>query len=735
MSTSRAVPRGRTAGAAGALIVWTLLLSPRAGWSATAPLILESASPAVVMGRDESADLVVKGPLDPRDLHVSCNAGSVRSIKRVSPQEARAEFVPPRTGEPNWALCAAVSGSAHATAVIPLLRREMLPVAKLPPLSRVEVRIRDAVYGPVRANADGSAEVAVLLPPNVKEAVVAATPAGQATLTRSMALSVRPTDQVLVLTPAFKVVADGTSTVPLWVFSANDRGELADLPLTTSSAEGTIAVQPVAAGVATGTFQPYARSDEGEATIAVRGPSGRTSSIRLTVEGGVHPRVELRSPVHGLPADGVTSVNLEATVTDEQGHPLSGQPLKVAATVGTVSQAVERRPGVYSVSYTAPAEPGPRSVVTAELAGGARSEVTLALAPPPRVTVEASPRQALGDGQSHVVLTITARGPDGRKLPDGSKISLSTSRGVLPTEVATVDGRAEAELAVGTTAGEAEIEARALDAFARTTVRILPGAPTGLLVHPLRTTVRCDGTDAAEVRLRVVDAHQNAVEGVPVDVHFVAAGKAVPASRLRAGGPGEFFALYRPERGCEGGPVAVLAEAATLSGSAQLWVQRDNVDPLALLASLGGQSAFQSELSSLFEVEGARAFNVWQRRLWAALSVQVLRGSAWGVNGGDLWSLGVYLGPKLDLVRTDRFGLFAGAGADAHLVRLGPALLPGAVWGGTLGAHVRLGTSLVAGPGAVVLQARYELAQWETAPGLAASARGLSALLGYRMTF
>ncbi len=704
-----------------------------------------SASPhQLLSGRDIRSTLAVSGL--PADVRLACNAGHVTPARRSAPDSLQASFVPPRSDTLAAFLCAAVSPStgAHATVVLEVQRRQVLPLTGLPPLGRVEVRLGDTLYGPVRANAAGQAEVPVLLTPTLSQATVSTTAPGQSEQQRPLPLPVSSRPVVLLLAEEPSVEADGARGVRVWSFAIDGRGEPLDTPPVFPRLEGTFEPRRVAPGVHVGTFIPSPRATPGEAVLTAHAGNAEPASVRVELRPGVKPSLTLEATSREVLADGASGTDITVRVQDAQGRALPGQPLRLQAARGEVAPLQDRGDGTYLARYRAPVGGGEEKLV-ASLDGAPPVSLALTLRPPPRLTLEPNVRELPADGVTRLVLQLTARDAKGTLAPDGTVVALSTSLGLLPSSVKTHEGRATVELVSGHQAGEALVQARWENASASTSVRLVPGAPARLRVRTEEREVRCDGLDSVQVHLLVQDTHGNPLEGVPITLS--AAGTQAEHGyfeRVAALGGGEFVSRFHAPSRCEGGGATVLAAAGDARGDARLTLSSRT--PRALTVRLGAQSNLGRLLQPTLEVEGDVRPYALGERLAASASVQLASGS-FSLQGetpthepfqlnADAYSTTLSAGARWLQPLTPTLSAYAGAGLDLHLVQLSWQL---SLEEGTqrqlsaaLGGHLRLGLSHSLGPGELVLQTRYGLARLPEDGSFRGPIGGLSASLGYR---
>lgn len=727
---------------------WVLLvylLGPELAAAASGgPLTLEATPRQLQARHDEATILTVRGPAEQLlDVRLSCTPGAAGELRRVGPRELQARYVQSKAREPAWVLCAAVSPrSAFAVARMELQRRELLALEELPPLGRVEAKLGNRLYGPVRANAAGRAELPVILSPTVHQAELRVTPPGGATSSRPHPLALPPAEQLLLVSGSSSLLADGSRGVPVWLFMLGKNGELQDLPVRLEATAGRKPVlRRVARGVRTGMFVPYAHSSEGVAVLTARLKHGRSTALRIVLEGGVRPLLSIEAPVRGLPADGLATVDMLIRVTDRQGRGLAGLVPRIRATAGTVGPPEARAPGVFAASFTAPASRATEALVAAELPDTEPVSILFNLTPPPRLSLRADPLEVPADGQSRVAIRVMARGPDGHPLPDGTPVQVRTTLGAAPDSVHISGGQARVHLVAGKRAGEAIVQVQALEVTERVVVRFLPGAPARLTLRPIRRAVQCDGKDRTAIRISLQDANGNGLDSAPIELAASGASEAElgelgPVSAL---GGGEFSVHYWSPARCVPGPIDIEASSGSVRGTTRL-VRVPAFGPIGLTARVGAHLGSGAMLSSVIEVEADAHAAFLASQLLASISFKlafgVLEASAPGMPWarGSLSVVSLYAGPRWDLLETDRLVVYVGAGLDGHLVQVISPMGGPVQVGPAVGAHLRAGVGHALGPGSVVLQARYDV--FELAPPeIDDHVGGVAMDLGYRMAF
>ncbi|REG15419.1 hypothetical protein ATI61_1244 [Archangium gephyra] len=731
----------------GPLFLLCLLLGAPPSRAASA-LRLEASPRQLLSGRDTRITLTVSAPGLPPDVRLACSAGRVLPARRSAPDTLQAAFVPPRTDTLAPILCAAVSPSsgAHGTVVLEVQRRQVLPLSGLPPLGRVEVRIGDTLYGPVRANATGQAEVPVLLSPGVAQATVSTTAPGQPARQWPLSLPVSSRPTVLLLAEESSLEADGERGLRVWAFGIDSRGEPLESVPTFSRTGGTFEAGRIAPGVHLGTLVPLSRATPGEAVLTAQAGSGEPSTLRVELRAGVKPTLALE--VETLEG-GASGAFVHVSVHDARGRAMAGEPVRLQSTLGELGPVQDQGDGTYLARYRAPPGGGEERFV-AWIDGVPPVSVSATFLPIPRLTlalsgVERNGRELPADGLSRVSLRISARDAKGLLAPDGTVLLLSTTLGRLPSSVTTREGRATVELESVRRTGEALVEVRWEDQSVSTTVRLVPGEPARLRVRTEKDEVLCDGRDSTQVHLLVEDLYGNPLDSVPITLR--AAGTQAEHGRFErvaSLGSGEFVTRYHAPVRCEGGVATVLAAAREARGDARLTLASRM--PRGLALRLGAQSNLGRLVQPSLELEGDVRPYALGEKLAASASVQVawgsfsLRGESAAHEPFDLnaqaFTTTVSVGARWLERLTGPLSGYAGAGLDGHLVHIDwrLSLDPGRQRqvSPAFGGHVRLGLVYPLGPGELVLQGRYGLARLPEGGTFQGPIGGLSTSLGYR---
>jgi len=149
-----------------------MLLAPLAAGAAT----IEFQGGTVVLGRAEkvAASIALEEPEKAAPLRLAVSAGSFSAPERVKPGLYRAEYTPPPTRFPQLAIAALYRDDGKLE--VEFLRFPLHGVTRLPvkaePGYQATVEVEGRSFGPVTAGEDGTATVALVVPPGARQAQV-----------------------------------------------------------------------------------------------------------------------------------------------------------------------------------------------------------------------------------------------------------------------------------------------------------------------------------------------------------------------------------------------------------------------------------------------------------------------------------------------------------------------------------------------------------------------------------
>lgn len=687
-------------------------------------LALEVSPQMMLLGRDTSAQLLFKGFAEHADkVRVFCTAGDVAGL-RSKGADLVADWVAPRSVEPQVILCAALTQAGSTVATFDLSRKETLQLSGLPPLSRVEVDVSGQRFGPVRADGEGRAEVQVSRTATAGFAQVTATPPSGAPVTLKHPFNRTQGDPSLLIPGAPAVNADGATSVTLHAFVIGDKGPLDESAVYANTPDGVVTLKRLSAGSFAGSWTPAARAADEDVTVSLRGRSART---RVRLNAGLRALASLHVRESVLAADGLAMTVVIARITDSHGRSLPQQPLRFTTNRGQIGAVTDRGDGTYVAPYTAPAGTIGTAVVKAELGGAQIAEVKIKLVYGTGISVEPLDQTLPADGESQTILRISARRDTGLAMPDGTVVKLKASLGEVPETTMLQDGRADVLFKAGTTAGAAVITVTS-GRFEQTgVVQLVPGEPTAVEVRAEPNPMPCHRQAMLHVTVR--DRFGNDVPSADVKL---ATGRGALSPLQTA--QNAFVTQFVPECSDEGDDEVHLdAAVGEVKSTTTVKVQRRE-GLLGARVSLFGMSDFDSgTLGGLaVEVDSGLPFVRYDR-----LRLGVEFNAATGTRFGAPAALyGVFAGPLFEAYSANALSLSAGLGVDGHFMtgRLSGAPTDSA--GSSLflaGAHARIVGGWAVGPGNLVAQVRATvpllLAKQAVAP------TGVDVSMGYRVLF
>ncbi|HET8538328.1 MAG TPA: hypothetical protein VFL83_00520 [Anaeromyxobacter sp.] len=392
-----------------------LLASPGAS-----PLSVEVRPPFLTLGYAQRAHVVVRSAAGAPRVEVS--AGTLGPLAQAAPGVWEADLDPPLEGHPQLAIVVAVADDALAFAALPLVGQGVA-VATTEPNARISVRIRDREFGPVQADASGTALVPVEVPPGERHAWQRG---------RALDLRVPPLRQVHVVLGRGEVRADREETVRVFAVAARpDGAPWAGEPPALSAAAGALgATKELVPGAwaATWTLPPGAA---GDVAVQARLPDVPLASAALRRAPGPAARVALRLARDRAVAGG-EPVEAVAEVTDAAGNRVDGE-VRLAARFGTISSAGRGGPGIVTARWQVPERLEGRSEATVEATlGDAVDRRTIALAPgaPTRIAVAVEPPEVVADGEASTEVRVAVSDRFGNGVA-GEVPALDAGRGRL----------------------------------------------------------------------------------------------------------------------------------------------------------------------------------------------------------------------------------------------------------------------------------------------------------------
>lgn len=333
--------------------------APRSAPGAEGGLRVSVHPAALVLGRDGAAELRIEAPAEVTEVTVTTNAGRVERVRRHRGGGFTARYVPPAERVPRVAIVAALARGAEGPldgwVAIPLHGTGRARVRSRPD-AEIALRIGERTFGPVRADAEGNAAIAVVVPPGVREGYHGFRPVD---------LGVPETSLVHAIADRAEVRADEPAEIHFraYVVAPHGTTRRGDVPEVEAS-RGTFAYSAREAGAIAGVWR-LAPGPAGEARLTFSLPGAPASRAVVKVEAvpGPPAAVAVAFDREALVAGSGPSVAVTARVLDAAGNPTAA-PLALAADAGALSPAAEHSPGVYTASLAVPPRFGGRAEVT-----------------------------------------------------------------------------------------------------------------------------------------------------------------------------------------------------------------------------------------------------------------------------------------------------------------------------------------------------------------------------------
>lgn len=318
---------------------------------------------AVVLGKTESMPMIIRVDEPPgadvRPLRIAVNVGSFSEPTRLGPGKYRVVYIPPSTRYPQLALVA-VWRETGPDAQIDFLRFPLFGTTKVPVTTKRGAKIQAQVgfesFGPFTADAKGSANIPVAVPPEVQSADLAITDTTGVVVKKTVPVSVPPYNRLTAALVPHAIVADGNSWVRLEVlYALGGAGVPAD-QIHVRPSVGTATIQSALGGRYVYRYVPPQGTPAGTVsfTITVDGDPVARSSAKLTL--GLPPpaRVVVRPPSTPIAAGSGESAPVSLLVMDMDGLGLGDQRPEFTANGAPLAPIVYKGAGIYEATYKAP---------------------------------------------------------------------------------------------------------------------------------------------------------------------------------------------------------------------------------------------------------------------------------------------------------------------------------------------------------------------------------------------
>lgn len=420
----------------------------------------------LLLGGTASAEIHLVLPPEATGVELLASQGEVGPLTQVRPGRYRATYQPPRRNLPLEVVLVALArgprGPLEGWTVLPLWGQGQADVHTRPG-TPVTLRVGEASFGPVVADATGLAQVTLSVPPGTSEAFFG---------NRRIELGVPPWPRVHAVPARSRLQADREEVVDVRLYASRLGGEApAPRAFSFSVPRGQVSAplerEP-------GVFLARWTVPPGPAGALVLQGSvlkRRESAFeaRVMAEPGPAQRFALKVDREELLASEQTHVGVEISAWDAVGNPTSAG-LRLESDLALEGALTERRPGEYAGVMQVPPRFGGRERLELRLLRegsatpvGAHT-VRLRAGPLARVRVEPERPVVVADGRREAAWRISVEDRFGNAV-DEPLTEVSPSGGALEARApgqyalryvppeARADGRAEVEVRVGEVRG------------------------------------------------------------------------------------------------------------------------------------------------------------------------------------------------------------------------------------------------------------------------------------------
>ncbi|MBU2489376.1 MAG: Ig-like domain-containing protein, partial [Proteobacteria bacterium] len=311
-------------------------------------------------------------------------------------------------------------------------------------------------------------------------------------------------------------------------------------------------------------------------------------------------------------ADGLTSVRVDAAVSDVAGMPVpDGTPVTFTTTAGTLSltETVTLN-GVGSVYLKSPTGVG-QATVTATVAGISGTDSILFIpGPPETIKLTASPANLTADGSSSSIIRAVVTDAQGNAVASTVEINFSLQSGsgrLLTLSTSVVGGIAQTTYVAGTIPGIDIIRARTTNGEEEFVNITLVGSSVGSVsVTRGSASIVADGASSSLITARVLDSNLSPVPDGTLVTFTTTAGF---VDAYTAVGPGAATTFTAPTVNGDArvllfssvrvGQAGVTATVGGVSGSTIVQFIPGAVDGIVLSANPANLSADGSSLSTI----------------------------------------------------------------------------------------------------------------------------------------
>ncbi|MBI2565464.1 MAG: hypothetical protein HYV63_00345 [Candidatus Schekmanbacteria bacterium] len=329
-------------------------------------------------------------------------------------------------------------------------------------------------------------------------------PASQERMEVSISRDTIPADGESTVTITVIIVApDGTTPSGSVVFAT----DLGAFEAPAAAFEGNSASATLTAGIISGTA--HIRIDARGTYTAGEASVGsfhieRSTEVRFT-KAGVGGIV-LTATQNRIPADGLSTSTIHATVINENGDPAAdGTVIHFDTTLGTIDESAETRLGLATAILHSVTDEGVARVTGSSGKYSGSTKVHFERITPTRLDLRTTRNEMPADGNSTAIITATVYDQFGTMVPDGTSVTFATTAGTIGSPVSTVAGVAVTTFKSPTYPTTAAITANSGLAFDTIKIKLTEVIITGFTMFvTLQSGTMCEGcvNDAIALVLR-----------------------------------------------------------------------------------------------------------------------------------------------------------------------------------------------------------------------------------------
>lgn len=230
--------------------------------------------------------------------------------------------------------------------------------------------------------------------------------------------------------------------------------------------------------------------------------------------------ITLLATPSSIPADGITTSTITATVKDPQTNKFlpDGTIVEFTTTKGTLlGDVVTTSGGKASTKIISDTSPG-AAIITAKV--DRFSATTQVNFTPLNITITAEPPMIIATGKSTSKITAVVSDVNNKPSPNGTVVYFTTTKGSIISPVTTFDGVAGTTLTSETVSSSSVVTVTATSGGTSTSCSVLfiPSEPSIVVIIPDKNVLPADNVSYTNIIVVVKDKENNLVSGVDVEL-------------------------------------------------------------------------------------------------------------------------------------------------------------------------------------------------------------------------